>query len=364
MRVAVLIDTWFPFVGGGQINAWEVSKRLALKGTEVEIITRNSGKDNHKNLNKLKIIKLGKFSKTGDNLARLEYLWHAFFYINQSNFDLTIAHAFLPGLVAKMFMLFKKKPALFVVHGTSIGTNLNYGVKSLIEKFILTRIKYSAQITVSRDFLKIKNINKNVVYIPNGVDPIFFKPQINAKRLKNTLLFVGRLHPQKNLINLIKAITIVKNNKHNIKLTIAGEGSQKKELQKLIKKEKLERNAVFAGIVKGKDLVNLYYKSELFVLPSIYEGQPLSILEALATKTPVVASKTGDIPFMVQDGVNGYLIADPQNPQNIANKIERALNNRKLNKMGELGYQLTKENLSWELTAKETLNVYENIVNK
>src|SRR3990172_7619654 len=154
MKIAVLIDTWFPFVGGGQINAWEISKRVAQYGEEVEIITRNCGSDNLQKLKNLKVTKLGKLSKADDDLSRLKYLLQALVYIVRNDFDLVVAHAFLPGLVARLLMVIKKKPAILVVHGTSIGTSLNRGPKALLEKFILTQIKYSAEITVSKDFLK------------------------------------------------------------------------------------------------------------------------------------------------------------------------------------------------------------------
>ena len=67
-------------------------------------------------------------------------------------------------------MLFKGIPTVFTVHGTSINTRLNNPISRWLEKFILTKIRYTAQITVSRDFIEIKNINKKIFYIPNGVD--------------------------------------------------------------------------------------------------------------------------------------------------------------------------------------------------
>lgn len=358
MKVAVLIDTWLPFVGGGQINVWEISKNLASPGVEIDIITRNNGNYKDVKVKNLRIIKLGKESLPDDNVSKLLYTLNSLFFLFKNNYDIVHAHAFLPGITARLIMVFKGAPVVFTVHGTSVNTNLNGKLSRVIEKFILTQILYSAQITVSRDFLTIKNINKNVVYIPNGVNKIFFKMQSRLRRNKNSILFVGRLHPQKNLPSLIRAIKLLKVKNPKLKLTIAGDGPQKKELQSLIKSEKLENDIELRGIVKNRDLVKLYYKSKMFVLPSIYEGQPLSVLEAFATKTPVVASKTGDIPFLLANGENGYLIKNPQTPKNIAHAIEEAL---KCKKLSERGYILVKENYSWELAAKKTYDVYTKI---
>lgn len=357
MKVAVLIDTWFPFVGGGQINALEISKRLSQKGQQVEIITRNCGKDSLKSFKNLKITKLGKLSKSGDDIARLKYLVQALIYITQNNFDLVVAHAFLPGLVAGLVMIIKKKPAILVVHGTSIGTELNKGAKALLEKFILTKIKYSAQITVSRDFLKMTNVNKNVVYIPNGVDQVFFRSNSSFKREKNTLLFVGRLHPQKNLVSLIEAMKLLNFEKFPVKLIIIGDGPQKQEILALIKKYKLKSKIKLEGTKHGPELIKYFHSSSAFILPSIYEGQPLTLLEAWASSLPVIVSKTGDNRYLVKDGQNGYFITNQNDPKNIAQTIKKSLLDKNLSNIGKNGNLEVKNNLSWDLSTQKTLDL-------
>jgi len=362
MKVAVLIDTWFPFVGGGQINAWEISKRLVNNKNEIEIVTRNCGKDNLNNYKNLKITKLGKLSKTDNDIARLKYLWQAFLYIYRNEFDMIVAHAFLPGLVAKMIMILKKKPAIFVVHGTSIGTTLNRGVKACIERFILTQVRYSAEITVSRDFLKIKNINEKIVYIPNGVDQVFFKSSSSVKRDKHALLFVGRLHPQKNLINLVEAMKLLNGENFPVKLTIVGDGPQKEEILNLIKKYKLESQIKLEGSRYGSDLGRFYQSSSAFILPSFYEGQPLTILEAWASKLPVIVSKTGDNGFLIKEGINGYFIKDQKNPKDIAEVIKQALKNKNLRKLGQNGYVYAKNTFSWNISAIMTHQLFKTLI--
>ncbi len=361
MKVAVLIDTWFPFVGGGQINAWEISKGLARRGNKVEIITRNCGTDHLKPFKNLNIIKLGNLSKPGDDMARIRYLWQALIYINRNHFDLVMAHAFLPGLIIKIFMILKKKPAILVVHGTSIGTELNKGPKALLEKFILTKIKYSAEITVSRDFPKIKNVNSNIIYIPNGIDPIFFKNYRPVKRIKDSLLFIGRLHPQKNLTNLIEAIKILKDENFIIKLIIIGEGPEKQKILDLVAKYRLKDLITLVGVKHGQDLIKYYKSTSAFILPSIYEGQALTLLEAWASKTPVIATKTGDHRYLVKEGVNGYFIRDYDDPKSIAQAIKKALNDKNLTTKGQNGYRLAKDNFSWDSTIQKILQIIKTI---
>lgn len=361
MKVALIIDTWFPTVGGGQINALEISKRLAGKGMKIDIITRNTGADNLKLPPNLSIIKLGGKTKPSDPFSKSLFLIRSYLYILRKDYDLIHAHAFLPGITARLISITKGKPSIFTVHGTSIGTSLNNPAKEWLEKLILTGILYNCQITVSRDLLKLKNVNRKIYYIPNGVDVKEFDSVVATKSKNPTLIFVGRLHPQKNLQNLIKAISFVKKDTPKIKLLIIGDGQQKESLKNLAKDLGLTSNVLFKGQLQSKELVKLYKSSHIFILPSIYEGQPLTVLEAWASKLPVIVSSTGDLPYLVKEGYNGYLIGNPQDPEEIAFKIKKALLSKNLQSIGQNGYNLVVKTFSWKNSAQKTLEVYNEI---
>lgn len=359
MRVALIIDTWYPFVGGGQINAWEISKRIARKGIKVDIITRNCGEDNLPKVRNLTVHKLGKKTNPKNSISKLLFIFQSFFFVSPKNYDLVHAHAFLPGISVKLLMIFRKIPAIFTVHGTSLKNKLNGPISTLIEKLILTQINYSAQITVSRDFAIIPNINKNIIFIPNGVDAHQFMGSNKMRRVKNNMLCVARLHPQKNLVNLLKAVKILVDEFPNLNLLIAGDGSQKEELKSLVKKLSITKNVNFLGLLERKTLKNLYASSQLLILPSIYEGQSLAILEAFACKLPVVASNTGDTPYMIKDSKNGFLINNPNDPDEIALVTRKALLSKNLAQITESAYNLAKNNYTWDIAAEKTLKLYE-----
>lgn len=362
MKIAVVIDTWFPAVGGGQINALEISKRIAKKGVKVDVITRNNGSYRGNQVKNLRIIRLGKKSDPNDNLSRLFFLIRSFFFIRNKNYDLVHLHAFLPGLISPLILLFLKRPTVFTVHGTSINTNLNNLISLQIEKFILTKIRYTAQITVSQDFLKIENVNKqsfstnkNITYIPNGVDFKAFD-KIKVTKFKDpTLIFVGRLHPQKNLKNLVAAIEVIKVKVPNIRLLIVGKGGNESELREQIENRNLSTNIKFLGFKTGNDLIKLYKASHVFVLPSIYEGQPLVLLEALAAKLPIVASRVGGIPWIVKNNINGFLFP-PQNLERLASAIFEALKSR--NRLALYDHRKEKVTHDWNRIADSTLKLY------
>lgn len=364
MKVAVIIDTWFPFIGGGQISAFEIAKRIASKNFQIDIITRNNGKDFLPRVKFLNIVKLGKFSSPNDNLSKITFTIRAFLYIYRRDYDIIHAHAFHPGIIARILMVARGIPTIFTIHGTSIGTKLNGAVLQTMEKIILTKIAYSAQITVSQDFFKFKNVNKNILYIPNGILVNQFDKVSVKKNNKQTLIFVGRLHPQKNLMNLIRALALVKKSIIDIQLIIVGVGAEKEKIINEVKALKLKMHVKMMGHKFGNELIKLYKSSHIFILPSIYEGLPIALLEAWACKLPVIVTKAGDCQFIVNNGNNGYLIKNPNNVDEIASVIIKAFSKKNFESLGMNGYKFVKKETSWEIAASKTKELYERIINE
>ena len=104
----------------------------------------------------------------------------------------------------------------------------------------------------------------------------------------------------------------------------------------------------------------LFFKSShLFILPSLAEGQPITLLEAWAAKLPVVASSVGSVPFFVNRR-NGYLVK-LANEKILAETILKAINNKKLPLLGENGFRLVRKNYTWDKAAQTYLKVYEKL---
>lgn len=358
MKVAVIIDTWFPFVGGGQINAWEISKIIAKKGNKIDIITRNNGKTNVLRAKNLKVIRLGSKSLPGNTISQIKFAISAIFYLLKGKYDVIHAHAFIPGFSIFAVKLLKGTPTIFTVHGTSLETNLLNPVLKLVENIILTKISYGSQITVSRDFLKIPNINKNVNYIPNATNIKQDADYKSKSHTNRTLLFVGKLAPQKNVINLIEAFSEVCKEIKNAKLKIVGVGPQKQEIINRINKLKLNHNVKLLGQLKGNSLVAQYKSASYFILPSFYEGQSLALLEAFAFKLVPIVSSVGDNPYLIKDHKNGFLIKDSNNLNQIKQSITRALHSKKLKEISQNNYEFVMKNFSWQKSALKTLKIY------
>ncbi|WP_332444465.1 glycosyltransferase family 4 protein [Wolinella succinogenes] len=149
-------------------------------------------------------------------------------------------------------------------------------------------------------YIESKYPVKNTVVIPNFINTSIFK-DMKLKRYNNRLLFVGRLNSQKNLFNLIEAIS-----KTKYELDIYGQGELKDELHNFALKLNVKVN--FKGIVSNNDLVAIYNSYNYYILPSFFEGMPKTLLEAMACGCVCIGTNVSGINEVIYHNQNGILI--------------------------------------------------------
>lgn len=376
-RVALLVDAWFPLFGGGQVHCAEIAKSL-IKNYDVEIITRKiSGRitffeKQMVDTEGLTIIEVGFKSDFGNPLMRIWYMIAVFFILLRKNifgpgYNLYHAHAVSSAIPMKLASWITRVPTVMTVHGTTIFQKI-WTVKKIIERVVLLETRYDHEISVSENFLKAKNVNKNVSIIPNGINLERFD-SVKDQETDTTFdaIFVGRLDFIKGVDVLLKAVKkVVESNEFiqsnkDFLLHIVGEGAEKNALLRLCKKLEIEKHVKFHGKVSGEPLVSLYKSSDVFVLSSRSEGFPLTILEACAAKLPILATDVGDNKKIVLEKENGHLVA-PDDIDELAYYLEYFALNPYLKQMGEKGYELVKNKFTWDKIAEETENIYEGIL--
>jgi glycosyltransferase involved in cell wall biosynthesis len=326
LRVAVLIDAWYPFKGGAQVHVDNLTNRLSK---HIEFVVFHAHKVHllHRILWALYV-------------TVQVYLSH-----RRRPYNLIHAHAFLAGLPALILSKTLKIPVIFTVHGShsmdlwnSPQKRVLSRIKYLIEKWLLTQIQYTKQISVSKRFLDYQNINRNIRVIPNGVEISLFDRLKLNKRKQFTIIYIGNNQYIKGYSILIIAMKKVKIKYKQVKLiTIKGATTNHAEIIRLLK------------------------QSHLFVLPSLAEGQPISLLEAWAAKLPVIATNVGDNSRYVKEGINGFLIP-PGDSKILADTIIKAIEKPDLANLGLAGYNLVKKKYSWKIAAESTLKVYKEVV--
>ena len=168
---------------------------------------------------------------------------------------------------------------------------------------------------------------------------------------------VARLSEEKDHFTLIEAFFKVNKEMENTMLVIAGDGQLKDSLRLKVKSLKLEDKVLFLGF--RDDAQELMYIFDVFTLSSTTEGVSLTLLEAMASEKPVVATNVGGNPEVVTDGVTGFLVP-PKEPERMAEAIIRILSDRDMAKrMGEAGRKRVEEKFSLERMVKEYQEIYE-----
>jgi glycosyltransferase involved in cell wall biosynthesis len=137
---------------------------------------------------------------------------------------------------------------------------------------------------------------------------------------ENTLVFAGRLGPQKALGTLLQALVDVP----GATLVVAGDGPERERLEELVRTLRLDGRVSFLGAVPRERVLRLFGAADVSVLPSAWENFPHTVVEALAVGCPVIATSVGGVPEVVQDGENGLLVA-PGDSRALANAIARLL---------------------------------------
>ncbi len=229
--------------------------------------------------------------------------------------------------------------------------------------------------------ITISDSSRNDIIKEYGVDPNIvktvylglkfenLKSQTNSKEVMEKynindpfILFVGTLQPRKNIVRLIEAFSQIPPSYSPLKLVIIGrKGWNYSEILEAPKKYNVEESVIFLENVTDEDLPAFYKKTELFVLPSLYEGFGLPVLEAMRYGAPVATSNISSLP---EAGGTAAIYFDPENTNDIASKIEMVLKDKKLrDKMIKEGHEQVKK-FSWEKAAKQTLAVLEEAYGK
>jgi len=200
-----------------------------------------------------------------------------------------------------------------------------------------------------------------VVYIPNGVDLDRFSPSGDSHSPPR-ILYVGLLTPRKGVVDLLEASDALDRGGVDHELWIAGGTPDEGPEGEQEVRAALTRRAKLLGPQPYDAMPRLYQQADIFCLPSWWEAMPLSILEAMASGLPVVATKVGEIAGMVQDGVSGLLVESRQ-PQALAAALKELVTKPQLaHKFGLAARARAEESYNIRQTIAAVRAVYDSLV--
>ncbi len=361
MKLLICLSEYPPIHSSGIGNvAHDVIKKLRSEGIEC-IVCSPTGPD----------IKLGSslmIQKFG--IIGLLFFWYGVSkYFKENDFDASWFHN--PLFLIKTQL----KRSIITIHTTYYGFSLQkfkpeiyYKISSIIEKHCLKNINHEARFTVVsphlRNELKEIGINTdNIAYIPNGVDTEVFKPSNNKKKIRKSygipendiiILSLGRLTEAKQPKKLIEVFNLIEKKNENVTLVIAGSGELLEETKKFVKEENISK-IIFLGYVDHDIAVpELFACSDYYIMSSRYEGQPLSLLEAISSGLPCIVS---DIPNLrLVEDANCGIIVDFSDVDKTSERISEYIK-KDNSKHRENARRYAEENLDWNKITKKYLEV-------
>ncbi|CAA0145020.1 glycosyltransferase family 4 protein [Tenacibaculum maritimum] len=212
--------------------------------------------------------------------------------------------------------------------------------------------------SVEEHVLKKLKLPQNRSFLLYNAIPNSIKAYKTTKNKTINLLFIGRLEKQKSIPTFLKAIYQLKQQQNvNITATIVGDGSLKKELETLAKKLQIKHLVNFVG--KQEDTNPFYNNAGIFILPSIWEGFGIVLLEAFRAKVPIIASNIEGPSELINHNVNGLLF-EPENHIELANHILLLINNSSLReRLAQKGFSTFTEKFQINTYVKKLNELYE-----
>uniref|UniRef100_A0A7C2P259 Glycosyltransferase family 1 protein n=1 Tax=candidate division WOR-3 bacterium TaxID=2052148 RepID=A0A7C2P259_UNCW3 len=370
--------------GGMERYAYYFSKHLDENGTDVTLITSTTRKQiplDLKNL-ELKLIK----PNVNESIRYVKPINYRLWLRNVSMWlkkrtDFDIVHAF--GICPVEYLRLKnRKPVVIQPFGNEEfkSRENEYLFKRIYLDFFIRNIKiYSVQnadAIASEGEIQTKEImqffgvsKEKIFHLPDGVDldeieeylknAEITRKDYNLQDADIVLINVNRLEPNKGVPYLIEALKIL-NQELNVGLILVGTGSEEEKIKSQIKRLGLEEKVKHFKNIPDELMFQLYTLADISVTPTLYEGLPLVILEAMACGKPIVASNVSEVPQAVKDGVNGFLVP-PKNPRAIVDKILEIYDKNLFVKMGVASKKIVK-NYDWSKIAKMAIRKYEELV--
>ncbi|MBU0715904.1 MAG: glycosyltransferase family 4 protein [Verrucomicrobia bacterium] len=392
LRICLLTGSFYPVVGGGERHAHLLCRELSRQGSEVLVLTRRRTRDlpRCEAMDGFTVIRVGPsgFPRLGKYLMLAPALWRL--WRRRRQYDLIyVCGLRVLGLAGVLAQILVGKPCVLraesrgELSGEFIWKSPEGQIKPMLRAFFSPLIAIrnrllmratcflSISTPIREEFLAAGVSPAHIADIPNGFDVATFSPGAPEDRpalrqklgLPAAILYAysGKLNRGKGLERFLRVWERFAANHPEVHLILIGSGrgqhlSCEQALWTFVREHNLEASITFTGYV---DVVQDYlHATDIFVFPSESEAQGLSVLEALACKVPVIASRIPGIMDMVTDGVNGRLVEVRDEDawlKALADFIEKPEYFRHL---AEAGYNTVQNHFSMAATSAKHLAVF------
>ncbi len=355
LNIAIVCDGVTSTTAGSFISTLRFSEILRKRGHKIIFITsKKQGEKNITHYNKIKVYRFfslllpkteGQLYISFPTASKIEKI------LRKEKID--ILHIMIPTPSSAAAVKAAKRLKIKIVsHSHTQPENLFLHLPKFLPLKMINNIFYKYMIGIYKNAdiiicpskfaeraLKKHNSELNTVIISNGanlskferIDAEPFLKKFNIPLDSKKLVFVGRLHPEKKVDTLVKAMPYIIKEYKKVHAIIVGFGYMYDPLKRLSKKLNIEKYITFCGKISDEELRMAYSSGDIFVLPSLAELEGMAVLEAMSCKNPILianSKESASVDFV--DG-NGFLFK-PENPKDLAEKVLRLLKNEKLRK--------------------------------
>ncbi|HEX7586652.1 MAG TPA: glycosyltransferase [Patescibacteria group bacterium] len=379
MRV-LFFNYEYPPLGGGAANATSYILREFSKIPDLEVDLVTSSADEkfelekiggNINIHKLPIGKNSKNLHYQSQRDLLVYAWKAYFFsrklIKKNNYDLTHSFFTLPcGFLSLAYYRLYKLPYIVSLRGADVpGYSDRFPLIYALLTPLIRHIWKKADAVISnsqglKELALKTNAGQEIGIIYNGIDIKQFRPAIRGETSNFKVICISRLTRRKGINYLIEAMEKLVQKHPDLSLQIVGEGDAKAELEKQSQGANLGSKVEFKGRIPHENLPEIYNSADVFVLPSLNEGMSNTMLEALASGLPIVATDTGGSKELISEGKNGFMIK-MKDSGDIAEKLEKLIADPELARSMEEKSRAIAESMSWEKVAQNYYGLYKTI---
>jgi glycosyltransferase involved in cell wall biosynthesis len=339
--------------GGGEAQVFGLLTYLAQRGHRIDLLTHPHGRL-YRESQALAVKTRPLVLRNDVDLRSVPKLRRL---IHNENYDIVHLHTKRAHALSLWLSHASSRPKYVVTRRMDYPESANWYTRHLYNRTVDGVVAISEKIFQLLLAAGVKR--EKIRLIHSGIEPRAYEPPAPVLDSAGVPVAVGTaavLEERKGHRYLLEAALRLKTQGLSLKYYLAGDGSLRKSLEEKTRQLGLAEDVEFLGFVS--DMASFMARIEIFVLPSLFEGLGVSVLEAMAAGKPVVASRVGGLPELVLDTVTGFLAA-PQDAASLAGAIARLVENRALaRQMGQKGRERLKANFTMEQMASKNEAFY------
>jgi len=367
----MLLSTPFPPEEGIGNYVYNLSKKLVEKGHEVTIVTRGGSRAQILEYDKFVVFKLP-FVMAYPFHVDIHGIFVNKFLRELNRYpDVIHVHTPLtPALTTQTPMvttfhspLFTDFYAIDVVDARSLLTKVLGVLAHRIEKSLISSSRIISAVSdgVASDVAEYYGVKReDVMVLGNAVSDLFLEAgrAIVKQKDETMILYAGRLHHRKGVLDLSESMKTVTESIPNAKLVIIGKGPLLASIVRKVAELGLQKHIEVRGFMNHKELLDTSLRASIFVIPSYSEGLPTSILEAMACQLAIVATAVRGNVDIVKHGETGILVP-PRDPKSLGRAIIYLLEHSELRQQfAKSARRLVEERFTWDKVAERALTAY------